>query len=132
VRLLSLKKDLWLKVGRGKYHLFRRGGPGDAACGGGPPLEVVPNSQTVLVAVDTKTLLRREVCQKCRGHRPSRQDKWTAKVEYLRAHPGLWDQPPILVVKRLKEAKLVAWSTYWKDVRVAELVSEARAPGLVK
>ncbi len=55
------------------------------------------------------------------------------RIHWLLANPALWeewDMPPVdisqEIVKRMKEAGLLAKSTYWKDVSIRETISEAR------
>jgi hypothetical protein len=52
------------------------------------------------------------------------------KVLWLRGHPELWDAEPTVIVKAMKCSGLVAPSTYPPDVRLADVIAEAKRIGL--
>jgi len=44
------------------------------------------------------------------------------RVDFLLANPGLCEMSRRTIVDRLKELQYVAKSTYWKDVRIEQLL----------
>ena len=54
------------------------------------------------------------------------REQRAARIAFLREHPELWESGKRTIVRALKEAGLLAKSTYAGDVRVDKMMLEAK------